>query len=335
MNLSKDFLLHDTDFISLEGFIDAEVVLKLEGLNSAGSIKLKTAYGLVKSVRDAGLIKDDTVLIESSSGNLGSALAMVCAKEGLNFTCVIDPNAMPSNVKLMNALGANIHRVTELDSNGGYLGTRIDYIKKKVSENPNYIWLNQYANKANPNIHANMTAKSIDESISDIDYLFVGAGTTGTLMGCLQYFTEHNPKVQIIAIDTMGSVTFGGPPSKRYIPGLGTSSRPPLFHHRPVPNFIMIPEVKAVAMCRWIAKKYGLVLGGSTGSVLAGLYEYRHKIKKGAKVVAISPDMGEKYLDTIYDDIWPITKFSMSYLEASQALPSINNNKDQYELATN
>lgn len=334
MNISKDFMLHDTDFVSLDNFIDAEVILKLEGLNSAGSIKLKTAYGLIKSVKDAGLIKDDTVLIESSSGNLGCALAMVCAKERLNFTCVIDPNAMTTNVKMMNALGANIHRVNELDINGGYLGTRIDYIKKLISEKPNYIWLNQYANKANPNIHSNTTAKSIDNSISDIDYLFVGAGTTGTLMGCLQYFTEHNPKVQIFAVDTVGSVTFGGPASKRYIPGLGTSQRPPLFHHHPVPNFIMIPEVKAVAMCRWIAKKYGLVLGGSTGSVLAGIYENRDKLKKGAKVVAISPDMGEKYLDTIYDEIWPITKFSMSFLEASQALPPITNPKDQYEYAT-
>lgn len=321
MNLNKDFLLHDTDFVSLDNFIDGEVILKLEGLNSAGSIKLKTAYGLIKSVKDSGLLKDDTMLIESSSGNLGCALAMVCAKEGYAFTCVVDPNAMPQNVKMMKALGANVHCVQELDINGGYLGTRIDYIKKQVSEKPNYIWLNQYANKANPNIHSNTTAKSIDESIADIDYLFVGAGTTGTLMGCLQYFKEHNPKVQIFAVDTVGSVTFGGPPGKRYIPGLGTSQRPPLFYHETVPNFIMIPEVKAVAMCRWIAKKYGLVLGGSSGSVLAGIYESRDLIKKGAKVVAISPDMGEKYLDTIYDEIWPITKFAMSFLEASQALP--------------
>jgi cysteine synthase len=143
MNLSKDFLLHDTDFVLLDNFIDAEVILKLEGLNSAGSIKLKTAYGLIKSVKDAGFLKPDTVLIESSSGNLGCALAMVYAKEGYAFTCVVDPNAMPQNVKMMKALGATVHCVQDLDINGGYLGTRIDCIKKLVSEKPNYIWLNQ------------------------------------------------------------------------------------------------------------------------------------------------------------------------------------------------
>jgi cysteine synthase A len=83
----------------------------------------------------------------------------------------------------------------------------------------------------------------------------------------------------------------------------------------------MIPEFEAVAMCRWIAKKYGLVLGGSSGSVLAALYKYRHQIPAGARVVAISPDMGEKYLDTIYDEEWPFHKFSLSFMDAAQALP--------------
>ncbi|GHI25466.1 hypothetical protein Shyd_68370 [Streptomyces hydrogenans] len=102
----------------------------------------------------------------------------------------------------------------------------IALIKRLVAEDPDLLWTNQYGNPANPRIHSVRTAASTMARIGPIDYLFVGAGTTGTLMGCAEYFRRFSPRTRIIAVDTEGSVTFGGPSRTRYIPGLGTSPAP-------------------------------------------------------------------------------------------------------------
>ncbi|MFC5473748.1 2,3-diaminopropionate biosynthesis protein SbnA [Paraherbaspirillum soli] len=302
-------MINDHAFARLQHFPLANTYLKIEAFNPAGSIKLKAALGLIANLEKQGLIKPDSILIESSSGNLGVALAIVCSERGYRFTCVVDPNASQQNVKTMKALGADIITVTIRDENGGYLNTRIEHIKSLQQADSRYVWLNQYANPENPRAHARTTAKSIAESFERLDYLFVGAGTTGTLMGCVQFFSEHRPETRIVAVDSVGSVTFGYPPSKRYIPGLGTSRRPEIFKPGGLFGVEMVPETNAVTMCRWLARSNGLLAGGSTGTVLAGVHAWRERLPKDAVVVAISPDLGERYLDTIYDDHWVSSHF--------------------------
>jgi cysteine synthase A len=249
------------------------------------------------------------VLVESSSGSLGVALAIVCAERGYRFRCVVDPNTASQNLKMMKALGAEVTLVDVRDENGGFLGSRIAYIRQLVAQDPRHVWLNQYANPENPRAHARTTAASILATFPRVDWLFVGAGTTGTLMGCVQRFGQDSPHTRIVAVDTVGSVTFGTAPGKRHIPGLGTSRRPEIFDPAGVHAFELVPEAQTVAMCRWLARSNGILAGGSTGTVLAGVHRWRDRLSEDACVVAISPDFGERYLDSVYDDAWVCERF--------------------------
>lgn len=302
-------VVNDDNFIQLQALGIAGLHLKLEGLNPAGSIKMKAAVGMINDLEAAGRINANTRLIESSSGSLGVAVSMVCAERGYRFTCVVDPNTAPHNIKLMKTLGADVFMVDQRDENGGFLGTRIAYIQALVASDARYLWLNQYANPENPGAHARTTARAIANAFERVDYLFVGAGTTGTLMGCAQYFSQHRPETKIVAVDSVGSVTFGLPAGKRHIPGLGTSRRPEIFARAGMFAFEMIDECDTVAMCRFLAHSSGLLAGGSTGTVLAAVHKWRRRMPADAVVVAISPDLGERYLDTLYDDTWVQTRF--------------------------
>ncbi len=297
-------LVNENSYVQIEQLCSAKVQLKLEGLNPAGSIKLKTAHAIVSDLESRGLIHARTRLIESSSGNLGVALAMVCAAKGYKFICVIDPNTSAPNRKLIQALGAELIMVDQRDENGGFLNSRIRLIQQLVAQHADYIWLNQYQNPQNPLAHYNATARAIAQRFAHVDYLFVGAGTTGTLMGCKNYFADHSPRTKVIAVDTLGSVTFGLPGGPRHIPGLGTSRRPEIFEPSGIHASLSIPEAHTVQVCRWLASRYGLLFGGSTGTVLAGVQAYAEHIRPDDVVVAISPDMGERYLDTLYSDDW-------------------------------
>jgi N-(2-amino-2-carboxyethyl)-L-glutamate synthase len=310
-------LIVEDAYIEVDGLLSANIQLKIEGLNPAGSIKLKTALSVISDLERRNLITADTRLIESSSGNLGVALAMVCAERGYNFICVVDPNISAQNKKLISALGAEVISIDKKDENGGYLFSRIRLIENIIAENPSYIWLNQYKNPANSAAHYHMTARAIADKFPHIDYLFVGIGTTGTLMGCKAYFSERRPKTKVMAVDSVGSVTFGTPGGPRYIPGLGTSRKPELFDPVGIHAFVSIPEAHAIMMCRWLAQRYGILLGGSTGTVVAGVQAWADDIRPDDVVVAISPDMGERYLDTIYSDDWVLAHFGAAALRAS------------------
>jgi cysteine synthase A len=322
MSKSISAIINDQNFVQLRALGVRNLHLKLEGLNPAGSIKMKTALGMVAALEAQGRIGPDTRLIESSSGSLGVALSIVCAERGYNFTCVVDPNTSQHNIKTMKALGSKVHVVERRDANGGFLGTRIEYIQQLVQADPRYFWFNQYANPENPRAHSNSTARAIAAAFERVDYLFVGAGTTGTLMGCVQYFSEHQPSTRIVAVDTLGSVTFGYPAGKRYIPGLGTSRRPEIYRADGIHAHEMVDEADTVAMCRYLARTNGLLAGGSTGTVLAAVHRWRTRLPADACVVAISPDMGERYLDTIYDDAWVSERFGVLPAIAELAEPA-------------
>lgn len=311
-------IVHDQAFLKVTG-LGADFFLKMESLNPAGSIKLKTAVGLINDLQTRGLLGPDTILIESSSGNLGVALAMICAERAIPFTCVVDPNSSSHNIRMMRSYGAEVIQVEVPDANGGFLGTRIELIREKVASDPRYVWLNQYENAANPRAHARTTARSISQHFGHVDYVFVGAGTTGTLMGCIQHFQRHHPTTRIIAVDSVGSVTFDTPASRRFIPGLGTSQRPPIFNADGIHALEMVPESHTVAMCRILARSKGLLVGGSTATVIAAVHAWRERIEPGSVVVALSPDWGERYLDTLYDDHWVEQRFGREVLSMTLA----------------
>jgi cysteine synthase A len=217
---------------------------------------------------------------------------------------VTDPNATHSAVKGIELYGAKVIMVEERDSVGGYLGTRLKTIDQILRSNPNAIWLNQYANIANKNAHADQTAAEIIKEFPKVDWTFVGSGTTGTLGGVAERLHQEFPDVKVVAVEPVGSVTFGGIPGKRNIPGIGTSVKPKLADLAKPDRIVAIPEEKTVEACLSFVRDHHLLVGGSTGSVLAAVQQYDAEFKDGDIIVAISPDLGEKYLDTVYEPKW-------------------------------
>ncbi|MFF3511848.1 2,3-diaminopropionate biosynthesis protein SbnA [Streptomyces sp. NPDC002573] len=291
-------------YVDLEPIFGRSLYLKCEGFNFAGSIKLKAAIEMVETAERDGVLKPDSILVESSSGNLGVALSIIAASKGYRFLCVTDSRCNLSTRLLMEALGSQVHIVADLDANGGFLGARIDYVRELCASDDRYVWLGQYTNPGNWRAHYRTTAPEIAEEFPELDVLFIGAGTTGTLMGCARYFREWHRPVRIVAVDSVGSVAFGGKPGRRMIPGLGMSMRPPLLDESFVDEVIRVEEADTIRACHRLARR-GFLFGGSTGTVVSGAMDWlsRHDTR-GLTAVGIAPDLGERYLDTIYQSNW-------------------------------
>lgn len=293
-------------FYRLRAFAqDHDVFLKLEGFNATGSIKIKTAIELVEDLEQRGIARpNETVLVESSSGNLGLALSLVCAIKGYEFICVTDPNANRAAIRGIELYGAKVILVEDRDAAGGYLGSRLQTIDKILQSDPNAVWLNQYANVANKNAHAEQTAREIAAEFEKIDWVFVGTGTTGTLAGIAERLRQEFPNVKVVAVEPVGSVTFGGTPDKRNIPGIGTSVRPKLADFAKPDRIVYVNERNTVDACLSFVRDYHLLVGGSTGTVLSAIHQLASEFESGDTIIAVSADLGEKYLDTIYDPAW-------------------------------
>jgi len=294
----------DDLYVDLRSIVGHPLYLKCEGFNFAGSIKLKAATEMVEAAERDGTLTPGSVLVESSSGNLGVALSMIAASKGYRFLCVTDPRCNLSTRLLMEALGSQVHTITEPDANDGFLGARINYIRGLCASDDRYVWLNQYTNPGNWKAHYRTTAPAIARQFPRLDVLFVGAGTTGTLMGCARYFQDWHRPVRVLAVDSVGSVTFGGAPGRRMIPGLGMSVRPPLLDESHVDEVVLVQEADTIRTCHRLARS-GFLFGGSTGTVVSGATGWLAEHDAGElTAVAIAPDLGERYLDTIYQTNW-------------------------------
>ena len=309
----------DDLFVDLRPIFVHRLYLKCEGFNFAGSIKLKAATEMVEAGERDGRLTRDSVLIESSSGNLGVALSMIAASKGYRFLCVTDSRCNLSTRRLMEALGSQVHVITEPADVGGFLGARIDYVERLCAADERYVWLNQYTNTGNWLAHYRRTAPAIARSFPGLDVLFVGAGTTGTLMGCARWFREWDRQVRVVAVDVVGSVTFGGPPGRRMIPGLGTSVRPPLLDESFIDEVVRVEESDTVRACHRLAR-HGFLFGGSTGTVVSGAMGWlaRQDARK-LTAVAIAPDLGERYLDTVYQSSWVEDLYGAEVLASGRA----------------
>jgi N-(2-amino-2-carboxyethyl)-L-glutamate synthase len=316
-------IVMDNVFLYLRDMVDnLHVYLKIEGLNPAGSIKLKAAVSMVEDAERKGILRAGGSLVESSSGSLGIALALVSAAKGYKLLCVTDPNASPQSLDIMRALGAQVVEVDWPDANGGYLGSRIAYIEECLARDPDLVWLNQYSNPMNWLVHERCTAAAIAAEIPDVDFLFVGTGTAGTLMGCADHFRKLSSTTKIIAVDAVGSVSFGASPGPRYIPGIGASRRPQFLRPDLVDETVLVPEADTIRTCRWLARRHGLFAGGSTGSVVFAILQHAPRLPAGSRVVGISPDFGDRYARTIYDDDWAAERFGRDCLVESTFDPT-------------
>lgn len=286
ISVPEDFHTEDL-YVDLRSVLAAPLYLKCEGFNFAGSIKLKAARAMIADAERKGRLTQDSIIVESSSGNLGVALSMIAASRSYQFLCVTDTRCNLNTRRLMEAMGARVHTITEPDPEGGFLGARLDYVRKLCASDSRHLWLNQYANPCNWQAHYRSTAPAIAERFPDLDVLFVGAGTTGTLMGCARYFKDSGRPVTVVAVDSVGSVTFGGPPAPRMIPGLGSGVRPQLLDTSFVDDVVHVREIDTIRIAHQLAAA-GFLFGGSTGTVISGAVGWLAENRDGGPCTAVA-----------------------------------------------
>ena len=283
---------------------------KLESLNPGGSMKDRPAVCILKHGLGTGAIKLDTVIIESSSGNMGIGLAQACSYLGLRFICVVDPKTTSQNLKLLKAYGVEIDVVPEPDPvTGEFLRARLDRVQHLLTTIDNSYWPNQYANQYNSMAHQQTMHEIVTVLDGQLDYVFCATSTCGTLRGCSEYLRENNLSTKVIAVDAIGSVIFGGPAAKRLIPGHGAGVRPQLFQHDLADRYILVSDLDCIIGCRQLVRKEAILVGGSSGAIMRAVELVKDEIEEGASCAVILPDRGERYLDTIYSDEWVMEHF--------------------------
>jgi 2,3-diaminopropionate biosynthesis protein SbnA len=301
-----------TPLIKLDRYFELchfNLFAKLESFNPGGSSKDRPALTILESGLQSGAIRSDTVIIESSSGNMGIGLAQACRYHQLRFLCVVDPKASPLNLRIMEAYGAEVVRILDPDPvSGEWLQARIDRVRALLRQIPNSFWPNQYANAANADAHYRTTIAEVMVKLRQkVDYLFIATSTCGTIRGCGEYLRDHGLATRIVAVDAVGSVIFDSPHvhrGTRLIPGLGAGIRPPLCDPALIDQVVHVTDADCVIGCRRLVQTEAILAGGSSGGVLAAVGKLYDRLPEGAVCVAILPDRGDRYLDTVYDDRW-------------------------------
>jgi cysteine synthase A len=279
---------------------------KLEASNPGGSAKDRPAARMLQDAIEAGLVGPGTTVVESTSGNMGVGLAQACRYHGLPLVCVVDTRAHATNVRLMRALGADVRVVSEPDAaTGDLLIARLALVQHLLATIPDAFWPDQYANDSNPAAHAAGTMREIDEALGGrVDAVFVAASTTGTLRGCGDYLREHGRETLLVAVDSTGSALFGGTRGVRRLPGFGAGVETGLSAAAEHDVLVRVSDLECVVGCRRLAAHEAILAGASSGGVIHAVEAYAHVAPAGARCVAILPDGGAGYLDTVYDDEW-------------------------------
>jgi len=296
--------------------VDFRILAKLESLNPGGSVKDRPAFSMIKRGIESGRIGPDTVIIESSSGNMGIGLAQTCVSLGLRFICVVDPKTTQQNIRILKAYGVTVDMVTTPDpQTGEYLQARINRVKSLLASVKNSYWPDQYSNEYNPAAHHLTMQEIVEDMNNEVDYLFCSTSTCGTIRGCVEYKRMRNLATKVYAVDALGSVIFGGQRARRLIPGHGAAVRPKLYQPGLADHQVHVSDLDCIVGCRRLARREGLLVGGSSGAVISALAKVKDNIPPRSNVALIFADRGERYLDTIYSDEWVEEHFGkVSYL---------------------
>ena len=283
-----------------------ELYGKLEGLNPGGSVKDRPAKAILEAALAAGEVDSDTVVVESSSGNMGIGLAQVCRYHGLRFVCVIDTKTTAQNRRILELYGAEIELVEEPDpETGELLPARLERVRDVRERSGKSFWPNQYANRQNPASHYATTMAEIVEALDGrLDYLFAATSTCGTIRGCGEYVRDHGLTTKIIAVDAFGSLIFSDEQAERNVPGIGAGLRPELCDLSMVHECVHVTDMDCVVGCRRLVAREAILAGGSAGAVVSAVALYAEKLPPGAVCAVILCDRGERYLETIYSDQW-------------------------------
>lgn len=295
--------------------LPATVYAKLESYNPGHSTKDRIAIHIIETAEKKGLLKPGSTVVETTSGNTGFSVAMVCIIKGYKCILSVSDKTKKEKIAYLEALGATVHicpaNVPADDPRSYY-----EVAKRIAAETPDSVYINQYFNELNIDAHYRSTGPEIwEQTEGKITHLFACTGTGGTLSGSAKYLKEQNPDIKIIGVDADGSILKGyhetGQINKDdihpyQIEGMGKNLIPSALLFDKVDEFVRVTDEKAAHRTREIALREAIMGGYTCGAVTQGLLQYaeQHPFSENDVVVAIFPDHGSRYITKVYSDEW-------------------------------
>ncbi|MBA4095164.1 MAG: cysteine synthase A [Rhodospirillum sp.] len=277
--------------------VKAEIIGKLEFFNPLASVKDRLGIAMIEYLEDKGVLKQDSVIIEPTSGNTGIALAFIAAAKGYRCILTMPESMSMERRKMLRLLGAELELTPAARGMSGAIARAEELLK----EIPNAIIPQQFKNPANPEIHRRTTAEEIwKDCEGKVDAVVSGVGTGGTITGVGEVLKKRNPNLKMIAVEPEDSpVLSGGQPGPHKIQGIGAGFVPEILNREVIDEVLGVSNANAFAMARKVAKLEGLPVGISSGAALSAACELGQRPEyAGKRIVVIIPSFAERYLST-------------------------------------
>jgi cysteine synthase len=275
----------------------ATILAKLESRNPCHSVKDRIALAMIEDAESRGLIKQDTVIIEPTSGNTGIGLAFVCAARGYHLILTMPESMSIERRKILAMFGAKIVLTPAAEGMRG----AVKKAEQLVAETPNAFMPQQFNNPANPQVHRETTAEEIwADTDGKVDFFVAGVGTGGTITGCGEVLKSRNKNLKVVAVEPADSpVLSGGKPGPHKIQGIGPGFVPGVLNREIIDEIIQVTNQDAMETARQLASKEGILSGISSGAaVWAAVQVSQRTENQGKTIVVILPDTGERYIST-------------------------------------
>ena len=283
----------------------AEVLVKYEGLNVGGSIKTRTALNMIEAAERQGLIHEDSIIVEPTSGNQGIGLALIGAVKGYKTVIIMPDSVSEGRRKLVRHYGASVVLIHDDGDIGACIEECLQTAMRMAKEDPKVYVPQQFSNPANPRVHRHRTALEILEQVAGpIDGFCSGVGTGGTISGIGEVLKAQNPQITIWAVEPENAaILAGGNIGTHLQMGIGDGLIPENLNQQIYDDIYIVTDDEAIETARNLARLEGLMCGISSGTNVAAALKLAEKLGKGKTVVTILPDTAERYFSTpLFDE---------------------------------
>ncbi|MBM6853029.1 cysteine synthase A [Mediterraneibacter glycyrrhizinilyticus] len=298
----------NTPLIRLSRMADeesAQILVKFEGLNVGGSIKTRTAYNMIREAEEKGLIKEDTIIVEPTSGNQGIGLALVGAVQGYQTKIIMPDSVSEERRKLVKHYGAEVILIHDAGNIGACIEECLNTALRMAAEDPRVFVPQQFENPANPAVHRSRTAVEIlEQADCPIDGFCSGIGTGGTITGIGEVLKEKNPDMEIWAVEPEhAAILSGGSIGTHLQMGIGDGVIPAILNMDIYDDICIVTDEEAIRTSQELASREGIMCGISSGTNVAAALKLARKLGRGKTVVTVLPDTAERYFSTpLFDE---------------------------------